>query len=180
MLVLTQLRSVVDVLVVMRRIGVAAILVLVLIAATSASASGARHKLAPVCHLPAHSRIIVADAQAMVFKKERSGESEGGIYGCSFGSRHTYLLVEGQSDHTPFGTQTGYFGITSQTLAGTIVAWEEGVEAPETHSSFTIYVRNLGSGHLRQIPKANHTPMKSLASALRRTSWSRAMDRWHG
>ncbi len=91
------------------------------IALTPSSAAAHRTPTAPHgCALPSHTRMLAADPQAQVYEKLETATQEKGIYGCVYGSRHTYFLGEPASG----GTTEGFEGISRVTLAGSVVAYE--------------------------------------------------------
>ncbi len=92
------------------------------------SAGGHRtHKAYPKCALPSHTRMLAADPQAQVYEKLETETQEKGIYGCVYGSRRTFFLGEPAPS---VGTPSGIEGITLETLAGSVVAYEYASAGP--------------------------------------------------
>jgi hypothetical protein len=142
----------------MRRIALSGVVMLaLLIPAVPASAKRARHSTPPNCST-VHSQLVAADAQAQVFKALDSFLLPA-IYGCVYGSRHTYELGP-VSDCNGAGVG-GCGGITQVALGGQIVAYDEKLEAPQTGVSAgpVVVVRNLRTGRvLRKLPTGTRSP----------------------
>ncbi len=134
---------------------------ILLLAASSADAARSSHRAPSTCRLPAHARMLVADPQAQVYEKLETETQEKGIYGCVYGSRRTFFLGEPAPS---VGTPSGIEGITLETLAGSVVAYEYASAGPGRgglgsgtgYAEWFIVVRDLRNGRvLHKIPTGN-------------------------
>jgi hypothetical protein len=132
---------------------------LLLFTASTAYAAHGRRKMPSICHLPPHARMLVADSQAQVYERLETEAQDGGIYGCAFGSKHTYFLGE-----RPGFSSSGGGGIEFETLAGSSVAYEESVVGPGGKYE-AIIVRGLRDGRvLHKIPTGPSVSSKNVGS----------------
>jgi hypothetical protein len=108
----------------MKRIGIAAVTLLALVAAPSASARRPSHKVSAKC-APGHPHLLVADAQAQVYEAPTvaSLPEFRSYFGCAYGHGEAYDL--GLPPGTGGGSPGGGAGTDLYTLAGPIVALEE-------------------------------------------------------
>ncbi len=139
----------------MRRTALSGVVMLaLLIPAVPASAKLARHSTPPNCST-VHSQLVAADTQAQVFKALNSFPLPA-IYGCVYGSRHTYELGEvRRCGGAAAGGICG--GITNVVLDGSIVAYEglgsEPAEPERKSARPLVIVRDLRTGQiLRRLP----------------------------
>jgi len=112
-------------------------------AMTSADAT-AMQRRGPIRCAPKHAKVLASNAQAQVYGRI----NEVGylrIFGCARGRKRSYVLGE-----TPYFTSVGGQGIDHETLAGTMVAYEEILagEMPEGEgrASWLVLVRDLRTG----------------------------------
>jgi hypothetical protein len=90
--------------------------------------------------LPPHSRIVVADAQALAYEMLPGASLEREIYACTFGARRANRLGEALPSVT---TSQGISGVTLEALGGPVVGYET------VSGDFdTIIVRDLRSGRV--------------------------------
>jgi hypothetical protein len=111
--------------------------------------------------------VVVADAQAIVF--ERRDDAVLQVYGCAYGRGRQYDLGEaGEGDISP---ERGW-GLVYETLAGTVVAyeqWEES-ESPIFHRRVVVIVRNLRTGQtLKTLPTGKSSDPHSVGSGYVRS-----------
>ena len=95
---------------------------------------------------PRHARIIVSNTQVQVYEgPDRNREGLPAIYGCARSRHRSYVLGE-----PPLFSSSGGGGMRDETLAGTMVAYEEitANELPEGEGTATylVLVRNLQNG----------------------------------
>ena len=135
----------------MRRIGVYVIAMVVLLLATASASAAAKHKVVPKCP-PKHSRIRVADVQAVVYER-LDAQGNVDVFGCAGSHGKSHLLGE-----TPRPSSLGGGGVELETLAGTMVAYEQSAEQesllgePGEHEWWVV-VRDLRNGRLvRRVP----------------------------
>jgi hypothetical protein len=100
----------------------------------------------PVRCAPKHAKILVSNAQVQVYEgPDRNREGLPAIYGCARLRHRSYVLGE-----PPLFSSSGGGGIRDETLAGTMVAYEEisANESPEGEGTATylVLVRNLQNG----------------------------------
>jgi hypothetical protein len=137
----------------MRRIAALLAALLLLPVTATSTANAIPHKARPVCNLPAYSRMISANGQAMVYEKLDTATQEGGVYGCTYRYKHTYFLGE----HQGFSSSGGG-GIALETLGGSMVAFFEAVAGP-SGAVWKIVVRNLRNGQaLHKTPTGPSLP----------------------
>jgi hypothetical protein len=86
--------------------------------------------------------MLAADSQAQIYERIETEAQGGGIFGCSFGNKHTYFLGEPLPN---IGTSSGIAGIRLETLSGSMVAYEYGVAGPNG-SYESVIVRKLFTG----------------------------------
>ncbi len=143
----------------MRRPAIAAIFVLTLFPAVAgANPAVARHVAVTKCR-PGHSRPISADSQAQLYaaSEPHAFPEYLGVYGCVYGHRPVFL------GPLPYASSSGAGGVAYETLADSMVAYEEvsigGAES--ARSEWHVVVRNLRSGHIQyRIPTGQPlTPM---------------------
>jgi hypothetical protein len=156
----------------MQRVATAifAMVLVVLVTAESVNAAHGRHKTSPRCRLPAHARVLLADAQAQVFESPESGLTgpykPREINACAYGHRHVYVLGEPLGPGDPQGNE----GVTSETLAGAIVAYEFSSTPPSCcevgrGGEAVVVVRDLRSGRvLHKVPTG--TPSAPRAAGI--------------
>lgn len=111
----------------------------------TALATGAEHG-APRCP-GTHEKVVVADAQAVVYQARLPREEGRGIYACAYGHR-SYVLGSGLARGPASGGTGGAFGVDDETLAGNIVAYEEVESFTEGHTKRIIVVRDLRTGRV--------------------------------
>jgi hypothetical protein len=128
-----------------------------LLTAPAVDAAHSRHKAPATCHLPSHARLLVADAQAEVYETIETKTITGGdIYGCAFGHRHAYHL-----GRRPEFSSTGGGGISSETLAGPIIAYKSSASGTES-SAWSVEVLDLRNGRVvHDVPTGISTNRKS-------------------
>ena len=119
--------------------------IVVLSVSPRASAAGAP-SISSVRCAPKHARIIVSNAQVQVYKgPDRNREGLPAIYGCARSGHRSYVLGE-----MAMFSSAGGGGIDHETLAGTMVAYEEisGNPLPEggSEKSWLVLVRDLRTG----------------------------------
>ncbi len=115
---------------------------------TVAEAARAVRHVAPRCP-GAHEKVVIANAQAVVYQAPFPREERKGIYACVYG-RRSYLLGSRASSGTG-----GAFGVYSETLAGSVVAYEDEESFTEGRARFVIAVRDLRTGRvIREAPTA--------------------------
>jgi hypothetical protein len=95
---------------------------------------------------PRHVKILVSNAQVQVYEgPDRNREGLPAIYGCARSRHRSYVLGE-----PLLVSSSGGGGIRDETLAGTMVAYEEisANELPEggSENSWSMLVRNLRTG----------------------------------
>lgn len=143
----------------MRLTTIAAISALALFPTTErASAVATQHKAATKCR-PGHSRPISANSQAQLYKatEPHAFPEYLGVYGCVYGHRPVFL------GPVPYASSGGAGGIAHETLAGSMVAYEEatigGYES--SRAERWVVVRNLRTGRtLHRVPTGQPlTPM---------------------
>jgi hypothetical protein len=122
----------------------AALLALLLLPLTPAAQAARRHQAQQPCHLPPHARILTANTQAMIYEPPETIRHPHGIFGCTYGNRHTYYLGE---QLPSAGTPGGIMGITLETLSGSIVAYEGGY-GDAGGAAWIVTVRNLRNGQI--------------------------------
>jgi len=115
-----------------------------LLPAASVSEASSRDRAGPKCP-PAHSQLLLADAQSQVFE---AGEDE--IYGCTYRKKRAYVL-----GHVRTCGSSGCGGVKREVLAGPVVAYEEvnvtGVA--RGGSEWWVVVRDLLTGRvLHRVP----------------------------
>jgi hypothetical protein len=142
---------------VMRRIVicVASVLAMLLVAAATSGAR-IRHP-APLRCAPGHAHLIAADKQAQVYTAPTAfGYLE--VYGCAYGHKRPYHL----GPVPECGTGAGRcIGVERETLAGSIVAYEESSTGLYT-SSWLVIVRDLRNGRvLHKVPTGAPNPPTS-------------------
>jgi hypothetical protein len=138
---LTQLRSAVDVLAVMRRIGVAVICLWALLLTTGATSDAStHHKASSMC--PPHYEVLIdADAQAVVYEAPGRNEGFPEIFACAHGHKAYRLGVEAFFSHGGGG------GVSDEALAGEMVAYESSLVS-EGSDSLIVVVRDLRTGRV--------------------------------
>jgi hypothetical protein len=108
------------------------------------TAAAADHKLPPKCPR-AHAKLIRSDRRAVVYEAPRPPEEREPefflIFACAHGHR-SYALGR----KAAFGPEGGG-GISSETLAGPMVAYEKS-QVAFGHDSFVILVRDLLTGRI--------------------------------
>jgi hypothetical protein len=135
----------------MRLVTIVAIFALALFGvAEHTSAAVFRHKTAVTCK-PGHARLVSANSQAQLYKATvPHGLPEFlGIYGCTYGHKPVFL------GPVPYASSGGAGGIAFETLAGSVVAYEEanigGYESDRTER--WVIVRDLRNGNiLHRVP----------------------------
>lgn len=136
----------------MRRIAIAAISVLALLVAVAwAGAARPQHRALAKC-APGHPHLITANAQAQVYE---ATEPEAlpeylGAWGCVYGHNRPYFLGP-----LPYGSASGAGGVRHETLAGSMVAYEEvSIGGSQSgRSEWRVVVRNLRTGRvLHKVP----------------------------
>jgi hypothetical protein len=142
----------------MQRVATAifAMVLVVLVTAESVNAAHSRHKTSRRCRLPAHARVLLADAQAQVFEAPESGLTgpyrPREIDGCAYGHHRVSVLGEPLGLPDPQGSQ----GVSRETLAGAIVAYEFSSEpgfGSRGGGAALVVVRDLRSGRvLHKVP----------------------------
>jgi len=151
----------------MRRYAFLLLVLLLLQTAGVAHAAHSPRKALSTCRLPPHSRMLAADPRAQVYEKLETETQEQGIFGCTYGRKHTYFLGEPLPN---VGTPSGIQGITLETLAGSVVAYEYASSGPGRggpgsntgYAQWFIVVRDLRNGRvLHKIPTG---PSLSLAT----------------
>jgi len=141
---LTQLRALADVLAVMRRLGVFAILVLLLSATAAASGSTTRHPPAPRCP-PAHTTPVAADRQAELYEAPTiPGYGYQSLFGCTYQHKRSYHLGEVPE----CGSPSGCGGVTRPVLSGSFVAFESFQGSTQHPATFEVEVRDLRTGRV--------------------------------
>ncbi len=153
------------------RLVVSALSVLfLLLAASSGDAARTSRKASPPCRLPPHTRMLAADPQAQIYEKLETESQEKGIYGCVYGSRRTYFLGE---PSPTVGTPSGIEGITLETLAGPMAAYEYtssgpgpgGLGSGEGYAEWIIVVRDLRNGRiLHRVPTGTSRSARDVGS----------------
>jgi hypothetical protein len=114
-----------------------------LVTAPTAAASRSMHRAPPTCRMPAHSRILVSDSQAMIYEDDLES-----IYGCAYSRGRSYLLGSKQGF-----SSSGGGGISTETVGGVMAAYEYAVAGKEAPTYWAVVVRNLQTGRvLRRIP----------------------------
>jgi hypothetical protein len=131
-----------------RLVSIVVVAMMVGVFSLTAAAEGARAARHATPRCPgAHERVIVADAQAVVYQARLPREEGTGIYACAYGHR-PYLLGRRGT-----GGPGGNFGVEGETLAGSNVAYEEEEVFPGGRARFVILVRDLRSGRvIREAP----------------------------
>jgi hypothetical protein len=134
----------------MRGLALLALLVSALVGvATSAGAARRHHAPAATC-LPGHSHVVVADAQAQIYKAPNSRGNLTTVDGCAYGHGRSYLLGGVPDCESAIGCK----GVEHETLAGPIVAYElfSSVEAlplgSAARSERLVVVRDLRNGRV--------------------------------
>jgi hypothetical protein len=133
----------------MRRIALltTCLLALLLSAVSASAAKHTKHTKSANCST-IHSQLFAADTQAQVYVALAPSEAAF-YYGCVYGVRHTYTLGEVHGCGGGGGGGRCY-GIRAVTLAGTLVAYQEFINAPQV---WLIVVRDLRTGRiLRRVP----------------------------
>jgi hypothetical protein len=118
-----------------------------LLTAASASEAHGRHKASANCLSP-HSRLLLADAQAMVYVKQSALGNEQVVFGCAFRRPGVYRLG-GVAQCG--GGGSGCSGINEERLAGTMIAFQTIASASGesgTAPRYGIVVKDLLSGHV--------------------------------
>ena len=122
--------------------------VLVLPGTVTGANTTSRHRGQLVGCMPRHSHLIAADARGQVFLAPEP--DEGGaeaVYGCVYGKRRSYFLGK----IADCGS-SGCAGVEHETIAGTIVAYEEFSVSMNEHRWYVV-ARDLKNGHiLHKIP----------------------------
>ena len=164
--------------------GVACVVVAVAIAQSSALpatalATGAEHG-APRCP-GTHEKVVIADAQAVVYQAPLPREEGRGIYACAYGHR-SYVLGSGLARGPASGGTGGAFGVDDETLAGPVVAYEEIESFTGGRSRVVIVVRDLRSGRvIREAPTAEAISPRDVGKdSARSLVVSRVMVRLRG
>jgi len=129
----------------MRRIAMPTLAVLaVLVIGAAPSGARAGHKMLVKCS-PAGSHVVLANAQAQVYIAP-DGTT---VRGCVRGRRRSYTLGEFYEEAC---SPSGCGGVTLETLAGTMVAYEE-LFSGGRQLSYTVFVLDLRTGRLlHQVP----------------------------
>jgi hypothetical protein len=143
----------------MQRIAITTMIVLAAIVASTSISAARPVRRAPTKCVRGHSRIITADAQAQVYEApEPPGAPEAlGVYGCAYGSNRTYFLGP-----LPFASVEDAGGVSDETLAGPIIAYNESSVRPCCSNRSLVVVRNLLTGKiLRHVPSGTPTVPKT-------------------
>jgi hypothetical protein len=127
----------------MKRIAIAAISVLALLLATSASAARIRQQKPPAKCVPGHSRLLAVDTQAQVYKVINQEGPFPEAYGCVYGRRSSYLL--GRLPEEDLGPGGGG-GVRHIELNGSMAAYEYSRFGEVGWASWMVAVRDLGTG----------------------------------
>jgi hypothetical protein len=112
-----------------------------------ASTFASPHGVATKCR-PGHSRLISANSQAQLYKatEPHAFPEYLGVYGCVYGHRPVFL------GPLPYASSGGAGGIAYETLAGSMVAYQEstigGYESGR--AEWRVVVRNLRNGRVVQ------------------------------
>jgi hypothetical protein len=120
-----------------------------LVATPMADAASRVHKKSE-CHLPGHAHILIANRQALLYETSETNTRLPTVYGCAYGHRGAYFLGEPAPN---IATSEGIEGISLETLAGPIVAYEYAAAGRESSAHWTIFVQDLRNGRvLRRLP----------------------------
>jgi hypothetical protein len=92
--------------------------------------AGVTKRTRPLCPPRGHGRVLLKDPRAVVFiRPESSGPYGGGneIYGCTYAERKPHYI-----GLPAYYSSSGSGGVKRETLAGTMVAYENSGSAPES------------------------------------------------
>lgn len=105
----------------MRRIALFVLLALFLFAPTALAVAASGHGKTTPQYPRAHSSVVVADTQAMVYLAPKRPQNPEflGVYGCSYKNKRSYYF--GEVDVTPYGDE----GLELNALAGSNFAYAE-------------------------------------------------------
>jgi len=140
----------------MRSIPTYGVCVVLSLSVMAAPADARARKVAPTPCPPSHSRVLLADAQAQVFLAPESGLTgpyrPREIDGCAYGHDGVSVLGEPLGLPDPQGNS----GVSRETLAGAIVAYEFSSEpgfGSRGGGAALVVVRDLRSGRvLHKVP----------------------------